>query len=135
MDVYGFVIIVGAVDMWTKRIHPHPWCEQVRFPPSLRLFLFAGIHNAVDNPGTSYPQALLIPYHIPYVGYFIYDHPYMGVHFFQLSDEPSNKCAYSPQAGVVFHSFPRLIHKLERFSKILSKQIPPDVALKWIFWT
>src|SRR3970040_956152 len=35
MYVYGIVIVVGPVSMWTNRIHPHPWDEAFRLHHAL----------------------------------------------------------------------------------------------------
>jgi len=53
--------------------------------------------------------------------------PYMGVLFFDSTDQYSNKWAYCPQAEVVIHRLQALTHSPGIFPQNLSEQYPPNM--------
>lgn len=65
---------------------------------------------------------------ILYFGFFISRPPYMGVWNLKMSDHYSNNCAYCPQGEAVLHSLEGVIHRIEGFENVLSKQVPPNVG-------
>ena len=109
--------------------HAHMWEYLPRSPQTCGLLPVSDIRFAVDKKGITFGWNLRIFELIPYFGYRVFDHPYMGVVENWLSDHCSNNCAYSPQARAVFHSFYRLIHSSKEFLETLSKQESPYLGM------
>lgn len=118
--------------MWISAIHPHTWDDSHRLPPDLRLIaLFKHrlrCGEILDNLPIKLKLIFSLFASLPYIGLSKNDPLYMGVAIFKLSDQLSEKEGYCPQGRRVFHSFRGLIHSLGFCGKLLSKQLPPNVA-------